>query len=281
MRILVTGAKGMLGTDLCSELSDKHQVTGIDIQDVDLASADATEKLISYDPEFIVHCAAMANVDGCERDPDKAHAVNGLGTRNAALSCKRAGIPMLYISTDFVFDGRKREPYLEEDPPNPLGHYGRSKLEGEKHVRELLKDFYIVRTSWLYGKHGKNFVNTILNRAGETGSVKVVKDQEGSPTYARDLCRALALLITSQKFGTYHLSNSGTCSWFQFAKRAVELSGIKAEVVPILSSDYPSPTQRPAYSVLGNFRWQKVFGQVLRPWEEGLEEYLTNNDHMK
>jgi dTDP-4-dehydrorhamnose reductase len=279
MRILVTGAKGMLGTDLCRVLSEKHQVTGIDIQDVDLTSAGAVEKLISYDPEFVVHCAAMANVDGCEREPDKAYAVNGQGTKNVALTCKKASIPMLYISTDFVFDGRKREPYREDDEPNPLGHYGRSKLEGEKHVQELLRDYYIVRISWLYGKHGKNFISTILNKAREAGTIKVVKDQTGSPTYVVDLCRALSNLISSGVYGTYHLSNSGTCSWYEFAKRAVELSGIKAEVIPISSSEYPTPTERPAYSVLGNYQWQKVYGQVLRPWEDGLKDYLKETGY--
>jgi len=281
MRILVTGAKGMLGTDLCRELSGQHQVAGIDIHDLDLTSEDAADKLISYDPEFVVHCAAMANVDGCEREPDKAYAINGKGTRNVALACKRSGVPMLYISTDFVFDGRKSEPYREDDEPNPLGHYGRSKMEGEKQVQELLSDFYIVRTSWLFGKHGKNFISTILNKARNTGIIKVVNDQVGSPTYARDLCRALAMLISSGKYGTYHLSNSGTCSWYEFAKRAVELSGITADVIPISSSEYPTPTQRPAYSVLGNYFWKDNFGNSLRPWEEGLKDYLEETGYKK
>jgi len=281
MRILVTGAKGMLGTDLCRELEGQHQVTGIDIQDVDLASPDAVDKLISYDPEIILHCAAMANVDGCEMEPKKAYAINGNGTGNVALACQRSGIPMLYISTDFVFDGRKREPYRENDEPNPLGHYGRSKLEGEKQVQGLLHDYYIVRTSWLFGKHGKNFISTILNKAKDAGIIKVVNDQVGSPTYARDLCGALSTLISSGKYGTYHLSNSGTCSWYQFAKRAVELSGITADVIPISSSEYPTPTQRPTYSVLGNYFWKDNFGGLLRPWEDGLKDYLDETGYIK
>jgi dTDP-4-dehydrorhamnose reductase len=281
MKILVTGAKGMLGADLCRELAEDHQVTGVDIQDIDLVGADAVGKLVSYHPDIILHCAAMTNVDGCERDPAAAHAVNGQGTKNVALACRQLDIPMLYISTDFIFDGAKGEPYCEWDQPNPLGHYGRSKLEGEKSVRELLKKFYIVRTSWLYGKNGRNFISTILAKAEEAGSVKVVNDQVGSPTYARDLCRAIARLIASDKYGTYHLSNSGACSWYDLAQRAVEYSGIKAGVLPIASSDYLTPTKRPAYSVLRNFCWERTFGEIMRPWEEGLKEYLKEAGFIK
>lgn len=281
MKVLVTGAKGMLGADLCRELLAGHQVTGIDIQEVDLTARDAANRLAAYGPESILHCAAMTNVDGCERDPEAAYAVNSLGTKNVALACRQMDIPMLYISTDFVFDGTKGRPYREDDEPNPLGHYGRSKLEGEKAVRELLKKFYIVRTSWLYGRHGKNFISTILAKAKEIGIIKVVDDQVGSPTYVRDLCRAIATLISSNKYGTYHLSNSGSCSWFDFAKRAVELSAIKTEVLPIASSEYPTPTKRPSYSVLGNFRWKSEFGAKLRPWEEGLKDYLKEAGYVK
>jgi dTDP-4-dehydrorhamnose reductase len=281
MKILVTGAKGMLGADLCRELAGGHQVTGIDVQEVDLVSADAIERLVGYDPEIILHCAAMTNVDGCEKDPDAAYAVNGRGTRNVALAARQLDIPMLYISTDFVFDGKKGEPYCEWDQPSPLGHYGRSKLDGENSVRELLKKFYIVRTSWLYGKQGRNFISTILAKAKEAGTIKVVNDQVGSPTYVRDLCRALARLIASDKYGTYHLSNSGACSWYDLARKAVEMSGIKSEVSPIASSEYPTPTTRPSYSVLRNFCWERTFGETLRPWEEGLRDYLKESGEIK
>jgi dTDP-4-dehydrorhamnose reductase len=275
MRILVTGARGQLGAELCRELSGRHQVTGIDIQDLDLTGQDSVGRLVSYGPEMVLHCAAMTDVDGCERDPRKARAVNGDGTRHAALACRELNVPLLYISTDFVFDGAKGQPYCEWDTPHPLGHYGRSKLEGEQHVRELLKNFYIVRTSWLYGRQGKNFVQTVLAKARESGLVRVVSDQVGSPTYARDLCRAIAELIGSGRFGTYHLTNAGSCSWHGLACKAVELCGIPAKVVPISSSEYPTPTRRPAYSVLRNFCWERNFGKILRPWEEGLAEYLA------
>jgi dTDP-4-dehydrorhamnose reductase len=275
MKILVTGARGMLGTDLCAELAKKHAVTGLDIEDADLTKPASIGILASHRPEAMIHTAAMANVDGCERDPDAAYAVNTLGTRHAALACQRLGIPLLYVSTDFVFDGSKREPYYEWDQLNPLGHYGRSKLAGERVVLELLPRHFIVRTSWLFGRHGKNFVSTILNKAGETGEVKVVDDQCGSPTYAPDLSAAMARLIESPYYGTYHLTNGGSCTWHAFASEAVRLKGIKANVLPISSADYPTPTTRPAYSVLNNFCWERTFGQPLRPWQDALKDYLS------
>jgi len=281
VKVLVTGAKGMLGTDLCTELSGQHQVIGVDLADFDLTKEESVQAITGHQPQMLVHCAAYTNVDGCETNPDQAYLVNGQGTRHAALACQKLDIPMLYISTDFVFDGLKTEPYQEGDAPNPLGHYGRSKLAGETEVKELLTKFYIVRTSWLYGPNGKNFVSSILKKAGETGTVKVVDDQTGSPTYTRDLCNALAMLINSNHYGVYHLSNSGSCSWHQLAKKAIEFSGVKAEVFPIKSHEYPTPTKRPAYSVLNNFAWIKEFNTPLRPWEEGLKDYIRETLHVQ
>jgi dTDP-4-dehydrorhamnose reductase len=281
MRILVTGAKGMLGTDLCVELGAQHRVIGVDLGDFDLGKKEAITNIADLQPEFVVHCAAYTNVDGCETDPEKAYLVNGLGTRHAALGCKKLDIPMLHISTDFVFDGSKGEPYYEWDAVNPLSHYGRSKLAGENEVRDLLTKFYIVRTSWLYGPNGKNFVASILKKARETGSVKVVDDQTGSPTYTRDLCNALSLLIHSGLYGTYHLSNSGHCTWYQFARTAMEYAGIKAEISPIKTGEYPTPTRRPAYSVLNNFAWTREFNTPLRPWQEGLKDYIRETMHVQ
>ncbi|MDP2807737.1 MAG: dTDP-4-dehydrorhamnose reductase [bacterium] len=279
--ILVTGAKGMLGADLCAELSAQHQVTGVDIGDFDLSQKESVTSIADLKPELVVHCAAYTNVDGCETDPDQAYLVNGLGTRHAALACRKLDIPMLYISTDFVFDGVKREPYYEWDSPNPLGHYGRSKLAGETEVKNLLTKFYLVRTSWLYGPNGKNFVASILKKARESGTLHVVDDQTGSPTYTRDLCNALSMLIQSGLYGVYHLSNSGSCSWHQFAKTALEYAGVKAEILPIKSHEYPTPTKRPVYSVLNNFAWTKEFKTPLRPWEEGLKDYIRETMHVQ
>jgi dTDP-4-dehydrorhamnose reductase len=275
MKVLVTGAQGMLGTDLCLELGKKHEVLAFDLAEADLTKPQAVDLLVSAKPDAVVHAAAFANVDGCERDPDTAYLVNALGTRHVALACQRLDVPLLYVSTDFVFDGEKREPYYEWDRTNPLGHYGRSKLAGEAIVRELSSKFFIARTSWLFGKHGKNFVSTIIQKAREAGQVKVVSDQTGSPTYAVDLARAIARLIGTQYYGTYHLTNGGSCTWHEFAAEAVRLAGIKADVLPINSSEFPTPTPRPAYSVLKNFCWERTFGESPRPWQQALGEYLS------
>ena len=275
MKVLVTGARGMLGTDLCAELSRKHEVLAFDLAEADLTRPESVDILAAQRPAAVVHAAAFANVDGCERDPDAAYAVNALGTRHAALACQRLGVPLLYISTDFVFDGAQREPYYEWDRTNPLGHYGRSKLAGETIVRELLPKSFIVRTSWLFGRHGRNFISTILKKARETGQVKVVDDQTGSPTYTADLSAAIARLIATPHYGTYHLTNSGSCTWHGLAAEAIRAAGIKAEAVPIRSDEFPTPTRRPAYSVLRNFCWERTFGQPLRPWQEAVKDYLS------
>ena len=271
----MTGARGMLGAELCAALAPTHEVVAFDLPEADLTAPGSIDAIAARRPEALVHCAAMTDVDGCERDPQAAYAVNALGARHAALACQRLGAPLLYVSTDFVFDGAKREPYYEWDQPNPLGHYGRSKLAGEQAVRELLAQFFIVRTSWLFGRRGRNFVDGILAKARADGAVRVVNDQTGSPTRAADLAAALARLIGTQYFGTYHVTNGGCCTWHELAAEAVRLSGIRAEVAPISSADYPTPTRRPAYSVLANFCWERTFGAPLRPWRDALKEHLS------
>ncbi len=273
----MTGARGMLGQALRPNLETEHEVLGVDIQDFDIAGRECPERIVELRPQAVMHLAAMTDVDGCERDPQRAMAINGHGTRQVAEACRHLGIPLLYISTDFVFDGAKRTPYVEDDPPHPLGHYGRSKLAGEKAVSELLSRYFIVRTSWLFGPGGKNFVATVLRRAQETGGVRVVADQTGSPTYTRDLAWALARLVASDRYGIYHLTNSGCCTWYQLAAEAVRMAGIQAEVTPISSSEYPTPTKRPDYSVLENARWQREFGRPLRPWTEALKDYIERS----
>jgi dTDP-4-dehydrorhamnose reductase len=268
----------MLGRDLVPVLSERHQVDGVEVEDFDLTDPGAAAHIVSRKPELVAHLAAMTNVDGCERDPERAMLVNGQGTRNAALACRELDVPMLYISTDFVFDGTKSSPYREDDPANPLGHYGRSKLAGEQAVRETLRKFYIARISWLFGPHGRNFVSSILGKAREAGEVRVVDDQTGSPTYTVDLAGALLQLAESQHYGVYHLTNSGSCTWFQFASEAVRLAGIDARVLPIKSTEFPTPTRRPAYSVLGNFRWTEHFGRPLRDWREALADYIMSTE---
>ncbi len=312
MRILITGACGMLGRDLVEALSKEHEVVGLDAKGSQLTVhglrfivCDITDRkkinkaICDARPEIVIHAAAYTYVDGCEKNPDLAYKVNGTGTQNVALACKEYKAVMAYISTDFVFDGEKREPYLENDKPNPLSIYGKSKLEGERHISSLLDKYFIIRTSWLFGKHGKNFVNTILKLAKEKKELKVVNDQVGAPTYTKDLAHAISKLLHhtshipalaprsgagthhTDTFGIYHISNSGSCSWYEFTREILQVAGRRSQVVnikikPISSAKLVRPARRPKFSVLDNGRYIKIVGEPLRPWQEALGEYLKN-----
>jgi dTDP-4-dehydrorhamnose reductase len=275
VRILVTGGRGMLGHDLCTLLAQEHKVIGVDIEEFDITQLEAVEEVVARNPERVCHLAANTDVDGCELDPDKAYMVNGLGTRHIALACQRLSIPMLYISTDYVFDGTKGAPYREFDPPHPTSAYGRSKLAGEWFTERLLNRFFIVRTSWLYGHAGRNFVDTILRKAKETGRLSVVTDQVGCPTYTRDLAHAIQRLITTDLFGIYHVTNCNETSWFEFAQEILKQAGLTGVALePTDSQTYRRPAPRPSYSVLDNLSWRCTFGSHLRPWQEALADYL-------
>ena len=221
------------------------------------------------------HAAAFTDVDESERQPEKAFAVNAQGTRNVAQAARKAGIPMLYISTDYVFDGEKTEPYVEEDAPHPLGVYGKSKPEGEMAVRELVQYFWIVRTSWLFGPLGRNFVRTIAERARAGDKLRVVDDQVGAPTYTMHLVASLEQIVTRGGPGIYHATNQGHCSWFEFAKTIVEEAGLEASLVspsPTLASGRQAP--RPKNSRLACTRFIREGLVLLPPWREGLRRYL-------
>ena len=281
MKILITGAAGMLGTDLRKALEPEHElvltdihgdVKSLDITDTEQALAEINEA----QPDLVIHCAAYTDVDGCERDPGMAYRVNALGTWNVAAACMVCDAVMLYISTDFVFDGEKSEPYTEYDATHPLGHYGASKLAGESHVRALCPSHYIVRTAWLYGEHGKNFPLTILNAAKSHKELKVVADQVGSPTFTADLAAAIRDLIKSPLYGTYHITNRGSCSWHEFAKKALEYVGIEdVTVQPIKAEEWPTPTRRPTYSVLRNYALELQGKDNMRPWDEALKDFIS------
>jgi len=224
LRILVTGCKGMLGTALLPVLQHRHQVWGIDIKDCNICDAGAISAVLhSWRPELVIHLAAYTNVDGCEKDPQMAEETNSTGTQNVAAACADVGAKMLYVSTDYVFDGTKTGPYFENDCPNPMSVYGRSKLLGERHVQTILSRHFVVRTSWLYGPNGKNFVTTILKVAHQQKVLRVVNDQHGSPTYTRHLAVKIAELAETQAFGVYHITGSGNCSWFEFAGTILDL----------------------------------------------------------
>jgi len=295
MRILITGACGMLGRDLVEVLGEGQELHLLDIEEFppSLASRfstltlDITEGKKSYreiskiNPDVVIHSAAYTDVDGSETNRDLAFKVNALGTRNIALACQRFDTELLYISTDFVFDGEKGEPYLEFDNPNPQSIYAKSKYWGELFVKFLLNRFYIVRTSWLFGKNGENFVTKILKRAKEKKEIEVVNDQIGSPTYTKDLAEAICQLIGAGKgdsrdraspYGTWHITNSGQCSWYEFAAEILRDSDVR--VKPISSEELNRPARRPKFSVLDNCVWRLQGWQPLRHWNEALKDYL-------
>ena len=276
MRILVTGGAGMLGSDLLKRFGRDHEAKGIDLMDMDILNEAGTRDIVAgIRPDWVIHCAAFTNVDGCENEPEKAFRVNSEGARNVAKACLGAGARMLYVSTDYVYDGSKKEPYVETDPPEPLNIYGESKLKGEQEVLGVAPDALIVRTSWLFGENGPNFVKAILGQVGKKKELEVVADQVGNPTYTPDLSEALARLVESGAGGIYHVSNSGSCSWFEYAKKILELAGVDdINVKPITTSELGRPALRPAYSVLSNEKYSALTGHALRGWDEALSEYL-------
>jgi len=294
-RVLIIGSSGMLGVDLCAELGSDHELIGADLVHsprsivhrfckIDITKKEGVISAVrEIDPDIVIHTAAMTDVDGCELDPKRAYRINGAGTKNVALACKAVDAVLVYISTDFVFDGKKRTPYKETDKPRAISVYGRSKLAGEKAVRNILKKYIIIRTSWLYGKYGKNFVDTILKESGRKKVLKVVDDQYGSPTYTKDLARAIHSLVDLvtrspghqvTSYGIYHVTNTGAVSWCDYAKEILKLSGIRAQVIPISSKELARPAKRPAMSVLDNKKFNKTIKFKMRPWQSALKEYL-------
>jgi dTDP-4-dehydrorhamnose reductase len=276
MRILVTGADGQLGTELMRALAPHGDVIPSTQAEMDITDRDCAEFVAGLQPEWVVHTAGATDVDGCEREPERAMAVNAEGTRRVAEGCRRVGAGLVYLSTDYIFDGRKGAPYAEWDPPAPLNAYGRSKLEGEQATRTVAPRWTIVRTAWLYGVHGKNFVKAILGKAAAGESLRVVDDQVGSPTYAGDVADAVARLLSRERTGIYHVTNAGTCSWYEFAREILHLAGLAAiPVTPITSAELNRPARRPAYSALENAAWQATGFPPLRPWREALAAMLS------
>jgi dTDP-4-dehydrorhamnose reductase len=284
-RILVIGAKGMLGRDLVEILRSSSRVDqrldwevfGWDIEEIDIQEEKNTvTKIESLRPNIVINIAAYTNVDGCESHDEKAFAINAEGMRHVALGALRCRAKVVYLSTDYIFDGKKREPYLEDDPPHPLSVYGRSKLRGEQYVQEMVEDALIVRTQWLYGKYGNNFVASVLRQAREKKVLSIVNDQVGSPTYTIDLSRAISVLIQCDARGVFHVANSDLCTWFAFGQEILKLSGMEGvRIVPISSEELGRPATRPLYSVLNTEKLKRETGMTLRPWSEALKEYLS------
>ena len=271
----------MLGRDLVVHLETTHQIMGADLPEVDITDQTSIENVIETQrPDVVIHAAACTAVDECEQQPAVAFRVNAEGTRNVASVCRQARIPLLYVSTDYVFDGEKTDAYVESDSPNPINIYGRSKLEGERYVSDLIDRSWIVRTSWLFGPLGKNFVKTILDMARRGQSLRVVNDQAGSPTYTVDLATALEQIFEKGGPGIYHVTNQGHCSWYEFAEeilRQAGLEGISLTPIPTSASGRPAP--RPRNSCLANTRLQQEGLNLLPPWQDALRRYLLRTRH--
>jgi dTDP-4-dehydrorhamnose reductase len=278
MKVIVTGAKGQLGIDLVNLLTDKgYEIYGYGRNELDITNFDQVKKIISeVNPDVVIHAAAHTKVDLAESEPDRAFLINAYGTRNVAIASQAVGAKLVYVSTDYVFDGTANTPYNEFATTNPLGVYGKSKLAGEQFVRDLHSKFFIVRTSWVYGKHGNNFVKTMLKLAQERDEIMVVQDQIGCPTYTMDLSSCILELIQTEKYGIYHVSNSGNCSWYEFAKAIFEEAGIEVKVNPCTTKDFPRPAPRPAYSVFDHMSLRLNGFSVIRHWREALGEFISD-----
>ena len=278
MKILVTGVGGQLGYDVCKVLdARKIENKGVDLADFDITDAEATHKyILSYHPDAVIHCSAWTAVDKAEDELDMVRAVNTEGPRNIAAACKEIGAKMLYLSTDYVFPGTGDNFYKPEDPTGPLGAYGATKLGGELAVKELLDRYFIVRISWVFGKNGNNFIRTMLRLAEIKNEINVVCDQIGSPTYTADLAPLLCDMIMTDKYGTYHATNEGICSWAEFAEEIFRLAGKNVKVNPIPTSEYPTRAVRPLNSRLSKDKLEQAGFTRLPHWKDALNRYIND-----
>jgi dTDP-4-dehydrorhamnose reductase len=290
VKILITGSYGQLGNALMDLLgSGKSEigaipkaykdadVTAVDYDTLDIANLtqvlDFTE---SADFDIIINAAALTNVDACESDHESAMKVNAIGARNLAISANRAGSKLIHISTDYVFSGTSEKPYGEWDVPNPVSIYGKSKFLGEQYVRNNCTESFIVRTSWLYSYTGNNFVKTISDLAAKNDIIRVVDDQVGNPTHAYDLAHHLLKIAVTEEYGVFHCTGEGICSWFDFAKEIVALSGANCIVEPCATEEFPRPAPRPAYSAMENLMLKSTVGNEMRNWKDALVSYFSN-----
>jgi dTDP-4-dehydrorhamnose reductase len=288
LKILITGNKGQLGNELTEILKTgtseigivsrayaDADVTGADIDRLDVADVKAVSDFMgSKRFDLIINCAAMTNVDACEENYEAAMRANAVSARNMALFAEKTGAKLVHVSTDYVFDGKANSPYCEWDAAFPATIYGKSKLLGERYVREICGRSFIVRTSWLYGYVGNNFVKTILKLASEKAEIKVVNDQVGKPTNANDLAHHILKIAAADEYGLYHCAGSGICSWYDFASEIVRLSGLDCKVVPCTTEEFPRPAPRPAYSAMEHVMLRSTVGDEMRPWQEALDAYI-------
>lgn len=283
MKVLVTGAKGLLGSDLMRELEKRGiDAVGVDVQEMDITDAAACRKVITEaKPDAIIHCAAYTAVDAAENNRELCRRINGGGTRNIAEVCRDLDIKMMYISTDYVFNGGGETPWRPDDEREPLNAYGQAKYEGELAIEELLTRYFIVRIAWVFGLNGKNFVTTMLRLGRENGAVSVVDDQIGSPTYTPDLARLLVDMIQTEKFGRYHATNEGLCSWYEFAVEIFKQAGLDGvKVTPVSTEEYtamyPNQAKRPMNSRISKEKLSENGFERLPAWQDALSRYLKN-----
>ena len=278
MVVLVTGAGGQLGQAIQHIAGQHPEITFVfcTSSELDITNKDNCERIFEqYQPEYCINTAAYTAVDKAESEPEKAQAINVVGAQHIATVCKKHSTVLLHISTDFVFDGKHDQPYTETDIPNPTGIYGQTKLDGEIAVQKHCDKYFIIRTSWVYSQFGHNFMKTMLRLASERDSLSVVHDQIGTPTHAVDLAEALVTIISSKKeaFGIYNFSNEGVCSWYDFAKEIFKVNDVSIQVNPIPTTAYPTPAQRPHYSVLDKSKIKNTFGMVIKKWEAALQPF--------
>ena len=278
MKIIVTGAKGMLGTDAAFALKDRgHEVIGCDLPEFDVTDRIGIQQFIRNEkPDAVIHLAAYTAVDKAEEDRAQCFAVNTLGARNVACICNAIGAKLLYTSTDYVFAGEGDEPYETDSPVNPLNHYGKTKADGEDKVRQYCPDSFILRICWTYGKNGRNFVETMLSLADKKSEISAVDDQVGSPTYTKDLAKLICDMIETDKFGVYHASSEGFCSRYEFAGEILKLAGKSARVIPAKSEDFPTAAKRPHNSRLSKDSLDDAGFERLPDWRDSLAESIRN-----
>jgi dTDP-4-dehydrorhamnose reductase len=276
MKVLVTGVKGQLGYDVVNELKKRNiEAVGVDIDEMDITDASSVDKVIKEaSPDAVIHCAAYTAVDAAEDNVDICRKVNKDGTQNIANVCKELDIKMIYISTDYVFDGEGTRPWEPDDKPDPLNVYGLTKYEGEVAVTSTLSKYFIVRIAWVFGVNGKNFIKTMLNLAKTHDSLTVVNDQFGSPTYTYDLARLLVDMVLTDKYGIYHATNEGIITWYDFACQIFKTAGLNVKVSPVPASEYPAKAKRPSNSRMSKQKLVDNGFELLPTWQDALERYI-------
>ena len=276
MRVLVTGVKGQLGYDVMNELAKRgYEGVGVDVDEMDITDARKVDEVITKaQVDKVVHCAAYTAVDAAEDNVELCRRGNAEGTENIAKVCKRLDLPMVYLSTDYVFDGEGERPWEPDDERDPLNVYGQTKYEGELAVERNLDKYFIVRIAWVFGVNGKNFIKTMLNLAQNHDTITVVDDQVGSPTYTYDLARLLVDMIETEKYGRYHATNEGLCTWYEFAKEIFRQAGVDVKVVPVTSEQFQAKARRPHNSRMNKDKLEAMGFQRLPSWQDALSRYL-------